>query len=77
MKVLIIEDEKPAAEKLTKSIQKIDGLISIVAILGTIKDTVAWIQNNAMPELLFMDIELADGLSFKIFERVKISCPVI
>lgn len=77
MKVVIIEDEKPAAEKLKKSIQKIDGTISIEATLGSIKDTIAWVQNNPMPELLFMDIELADGLSFKIFEQVKINCPVI
>lgn len=77
MKVIIIEDEKPAAEKLKKSIQKIDPSIAIESVLGTIKDSVEWLNNNPTPELVFMDIELADGLSFKIFEEIKIKCPVI
>ncbi len=77
MKVIIIEDEKPAAEKLKKSILKIDSSVSVAATISNIKDTVFWLQNNAMPELIFMDIELSDGLSFKIFDAVKINCPVI
>ena len=77
MKVLIIEDEKPAAEKLKKAIQKIDPAISIESTLGSVRDAVIWMQNNPVPELVFMDIELSDGLSFKIFEQVKIGCPVI
>jgi len=77
MRVIIIEDEKPAAEKLKKAIQKIDPAISVESTLGSVRDTVNWIQNNPAPELVFMDIELADGSSFKIFEEVKISCPVI
>jgi len=77
MRVIIIEDEKPAAEKLKKAIQKIDPAISVESTLGSVRDTVNWIQSNPAPELVFMDIELADGSSFKIFEEVKISCPVI
>jgi len=77
MRVIIIEDEKPAAEKLKKAIQKIDPVISVESTLGSVRDTVNWIQSNPAPELVFMDIELADGSSFKIFEEVKISCPVI
>jgi len=77
MKVIIIEDEKPAAEKLLKAIQKADITIEVIAILHSIKTAVDWLQQNPMPELLFMDIELGDGLSFKIFDKISISSPVI
>jgi len=77
MKVIIIEDEKPAAEKLKKSLLKIDSGISVEAITGNIKESIAWLQKNPAPELIFMDIELSDGLSFKIFDAVKTNCPVI
>src|SRR6478672_4217274 len=77
MKVIIIEDEKPAAEKLLKSIQRSNPAIEVSAILTNIKDSVAWLQQNPMPDLLFMDIELSDGLSFKIFDSIPVSSPVI
>ena len=77
MKVIIIEDEKPAAEKLLKAIQKADPAIEVCAVLNNVKDSVAWLQQNPMPDLLFVDIELSDGLSFKIFETVSINSPVI
>jgi len=77
MRAVIIEDEKPAAEKLIKAIQKTQSVIEIVAVLNSIKTSVDWLQENPMPDLLFMDIELSDGLSFKIFEKVNISSPVI
>src|SRR5258706_1731928 len=77
MRILIIEDEKPAAEKLKKSIQKIDAGISVEATHGSIRETIAWLQKNPSPELIFMDIEFTDGLSFKLFDEVNITCPVI
>jgi len=77
MKVVIIEDEKPAAEKLQKSLQKIDESIEILAVLGSVKESLQWIRAHEQPELFLMDIALTDGLSFKIFEQVKINCPVI
>lgn len=77
MKAVIIEDEKPAAEKLLKAIQKADSSIEISAILSNVKDAVEWLQQNPTPDLLFMDIELSDGLSFKIFEKIRINSPVI
>jgi len=77
MRTLIIEDEKPAAEKLKKAIQKIDSGILIEATLSSVKETIAWLQQNSSPELIFMDIELSDGLSFKIFDAVAINCPII
>jgi two-component system LytT family response regulator len=77
MKVIIIEDEKPAAEKLVKAIQQADASIEIAAILNSVRSAVDWLTNNAMPDLLFMDIELGDGLSFKIFDQLSINSPVI
>ena len=77
MRVVIIEDEKPAAQKLQKAIIKCNGNIEVAAILGSTKDATAWLRENPLPELIFMDIELSDGLSFSIFEEVPITCPVI
>ena len=77
MRIVIIEDEKPAAQKLQKAIIKCNGNIEVAAILNSTKDATAWLRENPLPELIFMDIELSDGLSFKIFDEVTITCPVI
>jgi two-component system, LytTR family, response regulator len=77
MKAIIVEDEKPAAEKLKKAIEKADQSIEILEVLNSVHSSVKWLQQNPMPDLMFMDIELSDGLSFKIFEQVNIHCPVI
>lgn len=77
MRVVIIEDEKPAAQKLQKAIIKCNGNIEVAAILSNTKDATTWLLENPLPELIFMDIELSDGLSFSIFEEVPITCPVI
>lgn len=76
-KVLIIEDEKPAAEWLRQLILKFDPQISVLDILDSVSIAVEWFQKNPAPDLVFMDIQLADGLSFEIFELVKVPCPVI
>lgn len=77
MKVIIIEDEKPAAEKLVKAINKANSSIEIVKVLDSIQSAVDWLNEHTHPELIFMDIELGDGLSFRIFEEVKMNVPVI
>lgn len=77
MKIIIIEDEKPAAEKLQKAIRKADESITVEALLGNVQASVKWLQQNPPPDLIFMDIALTDGLSFKIFEHVTVNCPVI
>ncbi|MEP6724246.1 MAG: LytTR family DNA-binding domain-containing protein [Bacteroidota bacterium] len=77
MKVIIIEDEKPAAEKLQKAIIQASKDISVEAVLGSVHAATEWLQQNQSPDLIFMDIALTDGLSFKIFENVTITCPVI
>ncbi|MEO5561963.1 MAG: LytTR family DNA-binding domain-containing protein [Chitinophagaceae bacterium] len=77
MRAIIIEDEKPASDKLKKAIQKADASIEIAAILDSVQSAIKWFQSQAPPELIFMDIELSDGLSFKIFETITITCPII
>ena len=77
MKALIIEDENVAAQALQSLVQEIKPEIEVVAILQTIEESVEWFEENAMPDLVFMDIHLADGSSFAIFEKVEITCPII
>jgi len=77
MKVVIIEDEKPAAEKLKKIIIRCDSTIQILAMLNSIQTATDWLLENETPDLIFLDIELSDGLSFKIFDTCAIHCPVI
>lgn len=77
MRTIIIEDEKPAAEKLLKALQKADANITVAATLNSVAESVEWLQEHPLPDLLFMDIELTDGLSFKIFESVNITSPII
>ena len=71
MRVIIIEDEKPAAEKLHKALFACDASLQVQAVLSSVKAAIEWLQQNAGPDLVFMDIELTDGLSFKIFEQVE------
>ena len=77
MKALIIEDEIMAAKTLQKLLGEVSPETEVVAVLESIEDSVAWIEENPMPDLMFMDIHLADGSSFTIFDRVDITCPVI
>ena len=77
MKALIIEDEIMAAKTLQKLLGEVSPETEIVAVLESIEDSVAWIEENPMPDLMFMDIHLADGSSFAIFDQVDITCPVI
>ena len=77
MHVIIIEDEKPAAEKLQKAIRQASSQIIIQALLPTVESATAWLQRHPHPDLIFMDIELSDGLSFTILEKIPVSCPVI
>ena len=77
MKALIIEDEVMAAKTLKKLLMEVCPGIEIVGVLESIEDSIEWISNHTMPDLMFMDIHLADGSSFAIFDRVSITCPVI
>lgn len=77
MKILIIEDEIKAAKELKRIIEENIADAEIMEILNSVKDSVRWFQENPMPDLIFSDIQLADGLSFSIFQNVEILCPVI
>ncbi|MBP3533685.1 MAG: response regulator, partial [Alistipes sp.] len=70
MKVLIIEDETAAAQNLCSILRQIDSGIEIVDTLDTVTDSVEWFGNNPAPDLVFMDIHLSDGESFRIFDSV-------
>ena len=77
MKILIIEDEELAVKKLHKMLIGIDDSIEVIANLDSIESSVEWLENNETPDLIMMDIELLDGQSFEIFNRVKVKSPVI
>jgi two-component system LytT family response regulator len=77
MKTIIIEDELVAAQTLQITLREIDPQIEMLAVLQSIEESVEWFSLNPPPDLVFMDIHLADGSSFAIFDKVTISCPVI
>jgi two-component system LytT family response regulator len=77
LNLLIVEDEELAARKLNKMAVELEPNLCCLAITDSIASTVAWLKGNAMPDLILMDIELADGQSFEIFSRVDVRCPVI
>ena len=77
MNALIIEDEKAAVRNLTALLSEAAPHIGVVAVLDSIAESIDWFRANAMPDLIFLDIHLADGSAFEIFEHVDISCPII
>ncbi len=77
MKVLIIEDEVAAARRLQKMISEIIKGVQIIDVLDSIEGSIRWLQKHEQPDLVFMDIHLADGDCFEILKHVQIKCPVI
>jgi two-component system response regulator LytT len=77
MKVIIIEDEEAASVRLNKILTEIDAGINVLAVLDSIEHSVTWLKQHEHPDLIFADIQLADGPSFEIFSDVRISVPVI
>ena len=77
MKILIIEDEAAAARRLQKLINDIDQGHEIIGVLSSIEASTEWLASNPPPELIMMDIHLADGSSFEIFEKADITSPVV
>jgi two-component system response regulator LytT len=75
MKVVIIEDEKPAARRLSRMLNEFG--IEPIAMLHSVKESINWFCNNEHPDLLFLDIQLSDGLSFEIFEEVEVKSAII
>jgi len=77
MKILIIEDEKPAANRLKQLLGDLLPEAKIFGHLDSISTAIAWLETNAKPDLIFCDIQLADGHSFEIFEQVQVDAPII
>ncbi|MEL6132592.1 MAG: response regulator, partial [Bacteroidota bacterium] len=77
MHVLIVEDEPLAAEHLQRMLLRYDPKFILHPPIDTVRQAVAWLQTHPMPDLILMDIRLADGLSFSIFEEVPVQTPII
>ena len=77
MTAVIIEDEVIASQKLDRLLNQVAGDIQVIAHLQSVEESIEWFSLNAVPDVVFMDIHLADGSAFSIFEKVKIPCPVI
>lgn len=77
MKILIVEDEDLAVRKIQKTLAAVDSEAEVAGITDSIGSTVEWLQQNPQPDLILMDIELADGQSFEIFNLVEVKSPVI
>jgi len=77
MKVVVIEDEEAATNMLVSLLNQLETTVEVIARLQSIQESVEWFSLNPSPDLVFMDIHLADGSSFVIFDNVAITCPVI
>jgi two-component system, LytTR family, response regulator LytT len=77
MKILIVEDEDLAVKKLQKTLFAVDARADVVGVTDSIKNTVEWLTANPQPDLILMDIELADGQSFEVFNLTDVKSPVI
>ena len=77
MKVLIVEDELLLAKQLKKMLALADPDAEVTGITQSVSETVCWLRNNGIPDLVLMDIELADGQSFEVFQEIKLNAPVI
>jgi DNA-binding LytR/AlgR family response regulator len=77
MRILIVEDEIPARERLAQSIRRAEPGVVIAGECDSVATAIEWLTANSQPNLLFLDIQLADGLSFDILRRVRVECPVI
>ncbi|MBF8149423.1 response regulator transcription factor [Winogradskyella sp. F6397] len=75
MNVIIIEDEKPSARRLQRMLKALD--MNAETMLHSVEESIAWFQNNEHPDLIFLDIQLSDGLSFEIFDAIDIKSAVI
>ena len=77
MRLVIVEDETAAAVNLQAILRKLAPEAAVEAVLESVQESVDWFGSHPMPDLVFMDIHLADGDSFRIFERVEVTAPVI
>ncbi len=77
MKVILLEDEEPASKRLKKLLLEIDPSIIVLETIVSVASAIKWCHENPPPDLVFSDIQLADGTSFEIFKNIEVQCPVI
>jgi len=77
MKILIIEDEARAASHLERLLKKVEPRMEVLARVETVRDAVEFLSHNHSAELIFSDVQLADGLCFEIYKQVEVTCPII
>ncbi len=77
MDILIIEDEIRAANQLQNMLKTCGFEYRLLQHIDTVEDSISWFQTNKTPDLVFMDIQLADGLSFEIFQKIEVEAPII
>jgi DNA-binding LytR/AlgR family response regulator len=77
MKALIIEDEPFAQAELGRLLKKVDPSIKVLDCISTVEESIDWFNSNDEPDIIFMDIQLSDGLSFEIFDKIDIHTPII
>ncbi len=77
IKTIIIEDEKAAAQRMERLLSDADSEIKVIEILDSITSSVRWLSANPAPDLIILDIQLSDGLSFEIFKQIKIESFII
>ncbi|MEL6592837.1 MAG: LytTR family DNA-binding domain-containing protein [Bacteroidota bacterium] len=77
MKILIIEDERLASQRLIRMIKALEPQVEVLAELESVEETLEWWAENTPPELMFMDIHLADGSAFEILRQLEVECPII
>jgi DNA-binding LytR/AlgR family response regulator len=77
MNILIIEDEYPAAERLQQLLRRLDESINVVDMIDSVDNAICWFAEHPAPDLILSDIQLSDGLSFEIYEKVVIKSPII
>lgn len=75
MKAIIIEDEKPAARRLKRLLEELE--VNVLTMLHSVGESMEWFHNNEHPDLIFLDIQLSDGLSFEIFESIEVKSAII
>ena len=75
MNVIIIEDEKPAARRLSRLLEELNVAVSVM--LHSVEEAINWFKDNDHPDLIFLDIQLSDGLSFEIFEEIEVKSAII
>ena len=77
MNILIIEDEISNSKRLIKLLKSVSSEINVLATIESVEETEEWFANNSEPDLVFMDVQLSDGICFEIFESVEINCPIV